>query len=208
MRIGIYARVSTTDQTCEQQLRDLREYVAARGWRVEGEYVDNGHSGAKDSRPALNRLMTAARARRIDAIAVWKIDRWGRSMPHFVNSVQELRILGVRFVSITQGIDTDESNPTSRLMLSLLVAFSEFERELIVERTRAGLARARRDGKRLGRPRLVVDRDRVATLSRTGWTTRQIATELKVSPASVCRILKGRPPETIPALVERFNRCS
>src|SRR5688572_860146 len=113
MRIAIYARVSTTDQDCAQQLRELREHAAARGWTIEGEYVDNGHSGAKDSRPAMNRLMAAARARRIDGILVWKIDRWGRSMPHFVASLQELQGLGVRFIAITQGIDTDESKPAS-----------------------------------------------------------------------------------------------
>jgi putative DNA-invertase from lambdoid prophage Rac len=190
MRVGIYARVSTTDQDCTQQLRDLREYASARGWKVEGEYVDSGHSGAKDSRPAMNRLMAAARARKIDAIAVWKIDRWGRSMPHFVNSVQELRGLGVRFVAMTQGIDTDEANPASRLMLNLLVAFSEFERELIVERTLAGLARARHEGKRLGRPRLVIDRDRIVELDACGWPRRKIAEEVGISAASVHRILK------------------
>jgi DNA invertase Pin-like site-specific DNA recombinase len=128
LRAALYARVSTTDQDCSQQLHDLREYAAARGWTVHGEYVDNGHSGAKDTRPALNRLMATARARKIDAILTWKIDRWGRSMPHFVASVQELRSLGVRFIAITQGIDTDESNPASKLMLNLLIAFSEFER--------------------------------------------------------------------------------
>jgi DNA invertase Pin-like site-specific DNA recombinase len=194
MRIGIYARVSTTDQTCEQQLRDLREYVTARRWEIQGEYVDHAVSGTKDSRPAMSRLMAVARARKIDAVVVWKIDRWGRSMPQFVNSVQELRSVGVRFIAMTQNIDTDESNPTSRLMLNLLVAFSEFERELIVERTRAGLSRARRDGKQLGRPRLVVDRERVVTLDREGWSARAIAAELKVSPASVCRILQVSGP--------------
>jgi len=191
MRIALYARVSTTDQDCSQQLRDLREYAAARGWSIQGEYVDNGHSGAKDSRPAMNRLMSAARARKIDAIAVWKIDRWGRSMPHFVNSVQELRSLGVRFIAITQGIDTDESNPTAKLMLNLLVAFSEFERELIVERTRAGLARARREGRIGRRKRLVVDRERIRQLDELGYSTREIGEEMSISAASVCRLLKA-----------------
>jgi DNA invertase Pin-like site-specific DNA recombinase len=199
MRIGIYARVSTSDQTCEQQLRDLREYVSVRGWVIEAQYVDDGHSGAKSTRPAMNRIMTAARTRKIDGIVVWKIDRWGRSMSHFVNSVQELQSLGVRFIAMTQNIDTDESNPTSRLMLNLLVAFSEFERELIIERTRAGLARARRDGKRLGRPRLVIDRERLAALHQDGWTVRAIAAEVATSPATVCRLLKSRcPPEAAP----------
>src|SRR5215470_4923737 len=108
------------------------------------------------------------RRRQIDAIVCWKIDRWGRSMPHFIASVQELRSLGVRFIAITQGIDTDESNPTSRLILNLLAAFAEFERELIVERTRAGLQRARREGRIGGRPRLVVNRTKIAQLSAEG----------------------------------------
>ena len=178
-------------------MQQLREYAAARGWQIEGEYVDNGHSGSKDTRPAMNRIMAAAGARRIDAILVWKMDRWGRSMPHFIASLQELSSLGVRFIATTQGIDTDESNPTSKLMLNLLVAFSEFERELIVERTRAGLARARRAGRIGGRPRLVVDRDEVARLDEDGLTMREIAEEMGISAASVCRMLKAhRRPET------------
>ena len=191
MKTGIYARVSTIDQDCSQQLQQLREYAAARGWQIEGEYVDNGHSGSKDTRPAMTRIMAAARARRIDAILVWKIDRWGRSMPHFIASLQELRSLGVRFIATTQGIDTDESNPASKLMLNLLVAFSEFERELIVERTRAGLARARRAGRIGGRPRLVVNRGEIARLDEEGLTMREIAEEMGISPASVCRMLKA-----------------
>lgn len=189
MRIGIYARVSTTDQDCSQQLRELRDYVAARHWEIQGEYVDK-MSGTKDTRPAMNKLMAAARSRAVDAIVCWKIDRWGRSMPGFVASVQELRSLGVRFLAVTQGIDTDESNPTSRLMLNLLAAFAEFERELIVERTLAGLQRARREGRIGGRPRLIVNRAKVAQLNDDGMTTREIGEELGISAASVCRILK------------------
>jgi DNA invertase Pin-like site-specific DNA recombinase len=189
MRIGIYARVSTTDQDCSQQLRELRDYAAARKWDVQGEYVDHAVSGKKDSRPAMNELMDAARRRAIDAIVCWKIDRWGRSMPHFVGSVQELGSLGVRFIAVTQGIDTDESNPTSRLMLNLLAAFAEFERELIVERTRAGLQRARREGRIGGRPRVVVNRSKVVEMDSDGMTTREIGEELGISAASVCRIL-------------------
>lgn len=191
LRVALYARVSTSDQDCSQQLRDLREYAAARGWTVQGEYVDNGHSGAKDTRPALNRLMAAARTRKIDAIITWKIDRWGRSMPHFVASVQELRSLGVRFIAVTQAIDTDESNPAAKLMLNMLAAFSEFERELIVERTRAGLARARREGRIGGRPALVLNRERIARLDEEGYTMREIGEEMGISAASVCRILKA-----------------
>jgi DNA invertase Pin-like site-specific DNA recombinase len=191
MRIGIYARVSTTDQDCSQQLRELREYAAARRWDIQGEYVDHAVSGMKDSRPAMNRLMDAARRRVVDAIVCWKIDRWGRSMPGFVASVQELRSLGVRFLAVTQGIDTDESNPTSRLMLNLLAAFAEFERELIIERTRAGLQRARRQGRIGGRPRLVVNRAKIVLMDSEGMTTREIGEELDISAASVCRILQS-----------------
>src|SRR5215471_1785361 len=191
MRIGLYARVSTTDQDCSQQLRELGDYAAARRWDIQGEYVDQAISGTKDSRPAMNRLMEAARRRTVDAIVCWKIDRWGRSMPGFISSVQELRSLGVRFIAVTQGIDTDESNPTSRLMLNLLAAFAEFERELIVERTRAGLQRARREGRIGGRPRVIVDRVRVEQMDAEGMTMREIADDLGISAASVCRILKG-----------------
>jgi DNA invertase Pin-like site-specific DNA recombinase len=95
----------------------------------------------------MNRLMNAARRRAVDTVACWKIDRWGRSMPHFVQSVRELDSLGVRFIARTQGIDTDQANPTAKLMLNMLAAFAEFERELIVERTLAGLARARKEGR-------------------------------------------------------------
>jgi DNA invertase Pin-like site-specific DNA recombinase len=198
MRIGIYARVSTTDQDCSQQLRELRDYTLARGWKIEGEYVDNGLSGIKDSRPAMDRLIAAARRRAIDAILVWKMDRWGRSMPQFIASIQELRNLGVRFIAVTQGIDTDESNPASKLMLNLLAAFSEFERELIVERTRAGLARARRAGRIGGRKPLVVNRDKISDLDQAGLTMREIGEEMGISAASVCRILKAhRPPRPL-----------
>jgi DNA invertase Pin-like site-specific DNA recombinase len=190
MRAALYARVSTTDQDCSQQLSDLREYCTARGWQVQGEYVDHAISGTKATRPAMNQLMDAARRRAVDAIICWKIDRWGRSMPHFVQSVQELHALGIRFIAVTQGIDTDESNPTSRLMLNLLAAFAVFERELIVERTRAGLQRARHEGRIGGRPKLIVNRGKIIQMDAEGMTAREIAEELDISPASVCRILR------------------
>jgi DNA invertase Pin-like site-specific DNA recombinase len=190
MRVGIYARVSTTDQDCSQQLRDLREYAVARNWTVEGEYVDHGVSGTKASRPAMDRLMNAARRRAVDAIVVWKIDRWARSMPHFIASVQELHSLGVRFIATSQGIDTDEGNPTARLMLNLLAAFSEFERELIVERTKAGLQRARRAGRIGGRPKVVTDRVKIAELRAQGLSLGEIATEMNLSKSTVARLVK------------------
>lgn len=114
MKTAIYARVSTADQSCQMQLRELREYADRRGLEIVGEYVDNGYSGARASRPELDRLVEDARMRRFDAILVWKLDRWGRSVVHCVRSIQELVSLGVRFLAATQNIDTDESNPTSR----------------------------------------------------------------------------------------------
>jgi putative DNA-invertase from lambdoid prophage Rac len=186
--VAIYARVSTTDQTCEQQLDALRGYVAARGWKIQGEYVET-MSGAKDNRPQMLRLMEAARLRAIDCIVVWKMDRWGRSMPHFVMSVQELRTLGVRFIAITQGIDTDESSPAGRLMMNMLASFAEFERELIVERTNAGIARAKRAGVHCGPPFRVIDRTKVAALRKDGLSLRKIADKLGVSYMTVSRAL-------------------
>ena len=188
MRLAIYARVSTEDQHCAQQLTALREYAAARQWPVAGEYVDT-ISGTKDQRPALSRLMADARQRKIDAIAVWKIDRWGRSLPHFVNSLQELDSLGVRFLAITQGIDTDQGNPTSKFLMAILAAMAELERDMIVERTNAGLQRARKAGRIGGRPRLVVNRDRVAAMKAEGRSVRDIGKELGISASSVCRLL-------------------
>ncbi len=184
--------MSTSDQTCAQQLQELRSYALARGWVVQGEYVDEAVSGKRDSRPALDRLMKAARRRSLDAVACWKLDRWGRSMPHFVQSVRELDSLGVRFAVITQGIDTDQSNPTSRLMLNMLAAFAELERELIVERTMAGLARARAAGKRGGRPRKVVNRSKVQALAANGDSLATIAKAVGVSKSSVHRILRAQ----------------
>ncbi len=117
MKAAIYARVSTGDQNCEMQLRELREYLSRRGWETAGEYVDSGFSGAKTGRPQLDRLISDARQRRFDAVVVWKLDRWGRSLAHLVQSIQELSALGIRFVAVTQNIDTDESNPMARLLM-------------------------------------------------------------------------------------------
>ena len=129
MRTAIYARVSTADQNCEAQLRELREYCARRGWEIVTEYIDTGWSGAKASRPQLNRLMKDARERRFDVVAVWKLDRWGRSLAHLVESGQQLASMGIRFLAVTQNIDTDENNPMARLLMHLMAAFAEFERE-------------------------------------------------------------------------------
>ena len=189
LRTAIYARVSTNDQTCEMQLRELREYCQHRGWRVVDEYVDTGWNGSKASRPELDRLMADARQRRIDCIVVWKLDRWGRSLIHSLQSVQELASLGVRFIAITQNIDTDETNPMSRFLLHIFGAFAEFEREMIRERVRAGVRNAKRKGKQLGRRRVVFDRSRACEMHKGGASVRQIATALNVGVGTIHRLV-------------------
>ena len=162
-RVALYARVSTlAGQSPEMQLVELREYAGRRGWSVVGEYIDDGVSGTKESRPALNRLMADAKQRRFDVIAVWKIDRFGRSLRHLVNSLAELESLGVSFVSLRDSLDL--SSPAGRLMAQLLGAIAEFERSLITERVRAGIRNARNKGRTLGRPRLEVDGGRISRL--------------------------------------------
>src|SRR5215469_7020452 len=141
-RVALYARVSTlNNQDPEMQLAELREYTARRGWQICDEYVDQGVSGCKESRPALNRLMTDACRRRFDAILVWKIDRFGRSLNHLVNSLAELAALGVVFISLRDNLDL--STPSGRLMCQMIGAFADFERALIQERVRAEIRNAR-----------------------------------------------------------------
>jgi DNA invertase Pin-like site-specific DNA recombinase len=168
LRAAIYARVSTTDQTTENQLLELRQYCQARGWSA-GEYVDTGVSGSRESRPALDRLMTDAKRRRFDVLLVWRLDRLGRSLKHLVTTLDDLATLGVAFVSLNEGIDC--TTPAGKLQLHLLAAIAEFERARIVERVNAGIARARRSGKRLGRrPHAIseADLERTAHLSQHG----------------------------------------
>jgi DNA invertase Pin-like site-specific DNA recombinase len=190
-RVGIYARVSTRDQKCRQQIREVRAYVQARGWKIAGEYIDWAQSGKKTTRPEMDRLMADARQRKVDAIVVNKIDRWGRSMIHFVSSVQELHALGVRFLATSQGIDTDESNPTGRLLMNILACFAEFERELISERTIAGLVEARKKGHFGGRPAVAFDMAEARRLRRRGQSLREIARAMGVSPATVLHRLRS-----------------
>lgn len=185
MKAAIYARVSTQDQHCEVQLRELREYCKRRGWKKPAEYVDQGVSGSKASRPALDRMMRDASDRQFDVVLVWKLDRFGRSVLNLSQQIQQLDNYKVRFLATTQGIDTDSANPTSRLLLNILAAVAEFEREIIRERTRAGLARARELGKSLGRPKKLFRRDLVEELRAAGVSWRAIAKRLGVSLSTV-----------------------
>jgi DNA invertase Pin-like site-specific DNA recombinase len=190
-RLALYARVSTlVGQSPEMQLVELREYAARRGWQVVEEYVDHGVSGAKESRPALNRLMTDAKQRRFDAVAVWKIDRFGRSLRHLVNSIAELENLGVSFVSLRDSIDL--SSPSGVLMFQLIAAMSQFERSLIQERVRAGLQNAKRKGKRLGRRPVDVDLSEVASLRHSGASWRMISQEMGISVGKLHKAFQQR----------------
>ena len=191
MRAALYARVSTGDQYCEMQLRELREYCARRGWQIEGEYVDTGWSGAKASRPELDRLMNDAAQHRFDAVLVWKLDRFGRSVKNCVDGIAALSAHGVRFLAVSQSIDTDERNPTSRLLLHILASVSEFERELTRERVSCGLKTAKANGKRLGRPKRVFRRDQAMQMRAEGQSWRTIARTLQVPVSTLMDGVRG-----------------
>ena len=192
-KVGLYGRVSTTDkgQDPELQLKDLRAYANARGWKVFGEYVDVGESGAKDRRPELDRLMENARKRRIDIILVWRLDRLGRSLKHLILTLDELQSLGVGFVSYNENLDLTTS--TGRLMFQLLGAFSEFERNLIRERVVSGLNHAKAKGKILGRPKKSIDVGKVIALRNQKYTLREIAEVMGVSHTLVNKTLMNLP---------------
>lgn len=191
LRVALYGRVSTLDkgQDVNLQLNELREYSTRRNWHVAGEYVDNGVSGAKESRPELNRLMADAKKRRFDVILVWKLDRFGRSLKHLVMTLADLESLGIAFVSLRDGFDL--STPSGRLMFQIIGAMGEFERNLIRERVKAGMAHARAKGRTLGRARVHVDMPAVEARRAKGESLRAIARDLGVSPALLVKRFRG-----------------
>jgi DNA invertase Pin-like site-specific DNA recombinase len=182
MRAAIYARVSTVDQEPENQLLELRRYAAARGWTVV-EHVDRGVSGAKDRRPALDELLATARRRPFDVLICWRLDRLGRNLRHLVTLLDELQALGVAFVSLAEGIDA--TTPAGKLQMHILGAIAEFERARIAERVKAGLQRARAQGKRLGRPKASLSLERLTATA--GLPLTAAAAALGVSLATVKR---------------------
>jgi putative DNA-invertase from lambdoid prophage Rac len=206
MTCAIYTRVSTADQNDELQIRELREYAERQGWEI-GEAYQDVMSGAKSSRLALNRLMTDARAKTFDCLLVWKLDRFGRSLVDCLNNIQELEDNGVRFIAVTQGLDSDMKNPASRFLLQVLGAAAEFERTLIRDRTQAGQVRYKddyaagrvgktvhsRSGRNLPphRPHRVFDREQVTALRRQGLSLRQIAKKLGLGLGTVTRTLQA-----------------
>jgi DNA invertase Pin-like site-specific DNA recombinase len=192
IRAALYVRVSTSDQNCKLQLADLEQFVARMGWESVGVYQD-AMSGAKVSRPGLDRLLADARLRRLDCVVVWKLDRFGRSLIHCVSTIQELTALGVRFIAVTQGLDTDKANPTSSLLLHILAAVAEFERELTRDRVAAGMRtameRGTRSGKPIGRPRRVFSHTEAQRLRSEGWPLQRIAKALGVGLGTVSRVV-------------------
>ncbi len=192
-RAAIYARISTTNngQDSSMQTRELREYCERRGFRLMGEYVDEGISGAKDSRPELNKLMADAHHRRFDAVVVWRFDRFARSVSHLLRALEAFNALGIEFVSLSEQVDT--STPTGKMVFTVLGAVAELERCLIAERVKAGLRNARAKGKRLGRPRVAVDAARIGTLRAHGQSWREITVELGISKGSAQRAFWGLP---------------
>jgi DNA invertase Pin-like site-specific DNA recombinase len=191
MRAAIYGRVSTANhgQDVDMQLRELRQFADARGWQITDEYVENGVSGSKDSRPELNRLMADAKKRKFDAVLIWKLDRFGRSLRHLVNALAEFESLGIAFVSLTNNLDL--TTPSGRLMFQIIGAMSEFERALIQERVRAGIRNAQAKGRKIGRPRATVDVRQIAGLRAQGLSYQAIGTRLGVSDATVRRAFKA-----------------
>jgi DNA invertase Pin-like site-specific DNA recombinase len=188
---AIYGRVSTlTNQSTEMQVRDLRQLADRRGFEVVREYLDEGFSGAKSSRPALDEMLEDAKRGKFRVLLVWKLDRLGRSLAHLVRLLEDLRACNVELVSFSEGLDF--TTTTGKLLYQMLSAFAEFERDCIRERVRSGLRNARAKGKRLGRPPKVVDAARIARLRAQGLSWRTVAAQVGSNTATVRRAVSGR----------------
>jgi DNA invertase Pin-like site-specific DNA recombinase len=189
MRVAIYCRVSTVEQNTAMQLEELRAYCQRRQWDIVEEFIDSGVSGAKERRPALDRLLADAKRRKFDSVLVYRYDRFARSLRQLVNALCEFDSLGIHFVSLHEGVDT--STPNGRLVFGIFASIAEFERELIRGRVRSGIAAARARGRRLGRPRMAIDVARAASLRAEGRSLRAIAAELGCSHALVNKTLSN-----------------
>jgi len=189
MKAGIYARVSTHDQhTLDMQIAAIKKYVQAREWQIEIEIAEIG-SGAKE-RPKRDELLNQAKRRQIDVIIVWKLDRWGRSVNDLFHTLNELNVLGVGFISLTEALDL--TTPTGRAMAGLLSIFAEFEREILRERVKAGIAYARSKGKSHGRPATAKKQsDKILSMFNTGLSQSEISRKLRIGRTSVRRIIHG-----------------
>ena len=190
MRTALYARVSTTDQNSDMQQSDLREFASRRNWQIVAEYVDDGVSGTKVSRPQLDRLMADARRRKFDVVLCWRFDRFARSTAHLLSALEEFRSQGIDFVSLNEAIDT--TTPLGKMVFTVVGAVAELERSIIVERVRAGVARARAKGKKLGRPNgSKADPGQVGRLLAEGVSIRQVAKRLGLGVGTVHRAARA-----------------
>jgi DNA invertase Pin-like site-specific DNA recombinase len=191
MRTALYARVSTlhNGQDVGMQVREFQEFCSRRKWEIVDEYIDSGISGSKDSRPELNRLMADAKRRKFDAVIVYRFDRFARSTRHLVNALAEFSALGIQFISMHEGIDT--STPNGRLVFGIFASIAEFERDLIRERVRSGIANRKAKGLRVGRKPVLLDLTKLVALRGQGRSIRDIAAELKCSRSLVHKSLQN-----------------
>ena len=187
-RVAVYVRVSTKEQSVDMQLNDLERYTKERRLEVFKAYKDNGVSGTKETRPALSELMNDAKKRKFDIVLVWRFDRFARSTKHLVTALYEFKNLGIDFISYQENIDT--SSPLGEAIFTIISAMSKLERDIIAERVKGGLRKARANGKRLGRPESEVDKDKVIEYKEQGKSIREIAKEMGIHRSKVERTLK------------------
>jgi len=191
--VAVYARVSTTDQHAEMQIAELREYATRRDWTIFREYIDEGVSGTRASRPALDQMMKDARRKRFDAVVVWRFDRFARSTSHLLSALDEFRTLGIDFVSLHEAIDT--STALGKMVFTIIASVAELERSIIIERVRAGIQRAKTRGVRLGRPNgSKIDEKEIRLLRARGLSIRAIADATGFGVGSVHRIIRSKKP--------------
>ncbi len=188
MIAALYCRVSTADQSVEMQLADLKAFCTQRSFTIFREYSDHGISGTKERRPALDALMADARKRKFDAVLVWRFDRFARSTKHLVTSLEEFQHLGIAFLSFHENVDTTSS--LGKAMFTIISAIAELERNIIVERIKGGLRRAKAMGKKIGRPELQMNIERIMSLKTQGLSIRAIAKQVGASPSYVHKALQ------------------
>ena len=189
MRVALYTRVSTEEQSADMQRRDLLQYCAQRGWPAPTEFRDHGISGTRERRPGLDQLMREARQRQFDTVLVWRFDRFARSSRHLIAALEEFHHLGIGFASFQEGIDT--ASPLGKAVFTIISAMAELERNIIVERIKGGLRRAKALGKHIGRPRMVTPtlRTQIHALRHQGHSIRHIGRTLNLSHSLVARII-------------------
>jgi DNA invertase Pin-like site-specific DNA recombinase len=197
-KAAIYVRVSSPDQHPETQLCDLRPLAAQRGYEIVAEYSDT-ITGTKAKRPGLDQLVSDARRGRFNVVLVWAFHRMARSVKHFLEVLDEFNRLNIGFISFRENVDTDSA--LGRAMIVIIAAISELERSLIVERVRAGMRRAKLEGRQIGHARLDINREQVVEDRRSGMSLTQVAKRHNISRASVCRLMKEFPENRHPAVL-------